>query len=77
MTDLTVRTSTSTREVPVVKAGFKTSEFFVTALGVLLSAAGVLGDVLPEPWGKLVATLSAALLSTTYVHGRAKVKLGR
>ena len=63
------------------KPGFKTSEFWLTALAVivgLLIASDVLVPLGENHWAvKLVGLVSAALASMGYTAARGKVKAGQ
>jgi hypothetical protein len=55
-----------------IKAGWKTSEFWVTVLGVAVSFLGQMQGTIPEPWG----TVCATALGAAYTIARALAKMG-
>jgi hypothetical protein len=44
-----------------VTPGIKTSEFWITVLGSVLSLFGQYQGAIPEPWGTVTATVLAAI----------------
>ena len=55
---------------PVVKDGWKTSEFWVTVFTVLGTMAGQVQGMIPAPWGIIVT----AVITCGYQISRALVK---
>lgn len=66
---------------PIIKPGWKTSEFWLTILGITLSAAVIIGAITQEESDTLAAALEvlAGMLATmgitsNYIKGRSIIK---
>ena len=59
---------------PIVppKAGIKTTEFWLTLATALAGIGGQVAEVLPEPWGLILAAVVTAIYTVT--RGVTKVK---
>jgi hypothetical protein len=61
---------TATVAVPDLKAGIKTTEFWLTILASASALIAQYQGALPEPWG----TIAVAVVGTIYTCARAYVK---
>ncbi len=63
--------------VAPVKPGYKTTEFWLTAVAQVVSVLVASGIVPTEgPWAQAVALVTGVLATLGYQAGRAKVKAG-